>query len=324
MMAVPPNRPEDTDRDADAHWQRSAVYRSILPDPVPPGQTDPQAPASAPPELLDDPHIVAVLDTIEQSLTEPWRLDALARAAGLGPFQLHRRFRAVMGETVGGYMRRTRLDMAAVLVCRSLATILDAAMLTGYGSQAAFTRAFVRQFGFPPDRVREAALALVPPPADRHHAMAAATRPLRAGATPLIAARFHGPYQQVPQFWARFAERLRAHGFEPDAVEAVGILHDDPGITVAPHIRYDCCIVDTDPARPLRAPFRRQAMLAGDYAALEVAGPYAAIADGIFSVCALWIPRQRRAIGTGPAYEVHRRPPWGGGDFQTQVLVPLA
>jgi AraC family transcriptional regulator len=322
-MAVPPNPPDDRDHDPDAPWQRSTVYRSILPGPVSPGGTGPQASASAPPELLDDPYIVAVLDTIEQSLTEPWRLDTLARAAGLGPFQLHRRFRAVMGETVGGYIRRTRLDMSAVLVCRNLATILDAAMLTGYGSQAAFTRAFVRQFGFPPDRVREAAVALVPPPTDKHHAMAAATRPLRVGATPLIAARFHGPYQQVPKFWARFAERLRAHGFEPAAVDAVGILHDDPGITVAPHIRYDCCIVDPDPTRPLRAPFRRQALLPGDYAGLDVEGPYAAIADGIFSVCALWIPQQRRAIGTGPAYELHRRAPWDPGDFATHVLVPL-
>ena len=55
-----------------------------------------------------------VLDFIDRHLAEPVDLAALADVAHFSPFHFHRLFRAWMGETLGDYLRRRRLEVAAL------------------------------------------------------------------------------------------------------------------------------------------------------------------------------------------------------------------
>ena len=49
------------------------------------------------------------------------------------------------------------------------------------------------------------------------------------------------------------------------------------------------------------------------------------IAEAIFGICNVWMNQQRRAIGTSPAYELHKRAPWSdSGVFEATILVPLS
>jgi AraC family transcriptional regulator len=277
------------------------------------------------PAHLEDASILRVLNEIERSRSVAWRLDDLARMVGLSPYQLHRRFKRLMGETIGDYVRRTRLDMAATLLCRGYTSILEAAIETGYGSQAAFTRAFSRQFGLSPAEARKAVLQQMPVPSADHRDFARATRPQWQQHVPLIAMRFHGAHADAPRHWRRFAVYLQCLGYDLSYAKAVGILYDDPGITPAHRFRYDCCIVDVGyPAHLIGAPLRRQSIRVTEFASLDVKGPYSVIAEAVFGICNVWMSQQRRAIGTSPAYEIHRSAPWAGGGFDTTLLVPLA
>lgn len=277
------------------------------------------------PMHLEDSRILGVLNEIESSRSASWRLDDLASAVGLGPYQLHRRFTRIMGETVGDYVRRTRLDLAATLLCRGYTSILEAAIETGYGSQAAFTRAFSRQFGVSPDQARKAALKQMPAPSADHRDFARATRPERQRTVPLVAMRFHGPHEDAPRHWRRFAHHLQGLGYDLSQAKAVGILYDDPGITPPQRFRYDCCIVDEGyPAHLLSGPLRRQSVRTGEFASLAVKGAYPIVAQAIFGICSVWMVQQRRAIGTSPAYELHSTAPWIGDVFEVTLLVPLS
>ena len=275
---------------------------------------------------LEDARILAVLNQIEASRSASWRLDDLASTVGLSPYQLHRRFKLVMGETVGDYVRRTRLDMAATLLCRGYTTILEAAIETGYGSHAAFTRAFSRQFGVSPAAARKAVLKQMPIPSADHRDFARATRPQWQRRVPLIAMRFHGAHADAPRHWRRFAVYLQRLGYDLSRANAVGILYDDPGVTPEHRFRYDCCIVDEGyPAHLVGAPLRRQSIGLIEFASLDVKGPYSMIAEAIFGICNVWMNQQRRAIGTSPAYELHKRAPWSdSGVFEATIMVPLS
>lgn len=282
-------------------------------------------PASAPPETVEDRVLLAALDRIERDLSARLDLETIAADVGLSPFHFHRRFAEAMGETIGAYVRRTRLEHAATIICRTPTPILDAALRTGYNSQPAFTRAFARRFATTPSRMRAVIAAATPNATQLHHDLVQGTTAVRKEKTDLIAMRFHGGLHLIPNHWRRFARSIRAAGVSLDGAQPIGILYDDPALTAPERMRYDCALVDSGSTfPPLRAPLRRLRMREGAYAGVNVTGPHHLIAEAIFGVCLLWLPRARRLFGDAPAYEVYRAPPWASdGHFEARVLVPL-
>jgi AraC family transcriptional regulator len=107
--------------------------------------------------LPADSPIGPALRYIDQHLDEPVSLAVLAEACGLSPFHFARLFTALIGSSPVAYARRARLVMAARrLVRRPAPRLIDLALDSGFESQEAFTRAFVRSFGVPPGRFRRA------------------------------------------------------------------------------------------------------------------------------------------------------------------------
>lgn len=268
--------------------------------------------------------LLSTLDWIESDTSAPRTLEAAAARVGMSPFHFHRRFTELMGETFGAYVRRTRLAHAAALICRSSTSIIEASLRSGYSSQAAFTRAFTRQFAMAPNRLRAVAQAQAPSPQRLHFDLVDQAASVRQSALPLIGMRFHGPLLHVPNHWQHFASALQSAGLPLEHMTAVGILYDDPGFTAPEQIRYDCTVVDTHSTFPaLRAPLRRLSLREAAFVRLDVDGPYHLIPEAVFGVCAVWLPRNRRALGEAPAYEMYRAPPWlGNGGFRASLLVP--
>ena len=65
------------------------------------------------------------------------------------------RFTRIMGETPMRYLAQQRLQLAARRLEESGASIARIAFEVGYESEAAFSRAFKREFGLPPAAWRE-------------------------------------------------------------------------------------------------------------------------------------------------------------------------
>ena len=89
-----------------------------------------------------------VLEHVERHLGESLDVDGLAEVANFSPFHFHRLFSVWMGESVGEYVRRRRLESAAYrLVVQPMSSVLDIALTVGFGSAEAFARAFKDRFG---------------------------------------------------------------------------------------------------------------------------------------------------------------------------------
>lgn len=96
-----------------------------------------------------------VLDHIDRHLDAPLELAQLAEVAHFSRFHFHRVFSAWMGETLGDYARRRRLETAAFRLTRGADdSVLDIALSTGFGSGEAFARAFKLKFGCTPSQWR--------------------------------------------------------------------------------------------------------------------------------------------------------------------------
>ena len=87
-----------------------------------------------------------VVAYIDAHLDGPLDLNTLAEVAHFSQFHFHRLFSAWMGETLGDYLRRRRLEIAAMrLASQPRTAILNIALSTGFGSAEAF--AFVVGLG---------------------------------------------------------------------------------------------------------------------------------------------------------------------------------
>ena len=83
-----------------------------------------------------------------------WTLATLAKEAGASRTILAERFTRFLGEPPFTYLARWRLQLAARLLETTDDNVLQIALAVGYESEAAFNRAFKREFDLPPARYR--------------------------------------------------------------------------------------------------------------------------------------------------------------------------
>lgn len=102
------------------------------------------------------PQLWRVLDHIDANLDADLTVARLGAVAGLSLHHFHRTFSRSCGLAVHDYVRLVRLEHAAWhLAFRRQRPILDIALRCGYGSHAAFTRAFRRVVGQTPTQFRQ-------------------------------------------------------------------------------------------------------------------------------------------------------------------------
>jgi transcriptional regulator GlxA family with amidase domain len=90
---------------------------------------------------------------------DPWTLPNLAREVGVSRSVLSERFRHFLGESPIAYLTRWRLRLGARALTSTDHSVAQIASETGYESEAAFNRAFKREYGVPPARYRRQSLA---------------------------------------------------------------------------------------------------------------------------------------------------------------------
>jgi AraC-like DNA-binding protein len=79
-----------------------------------------------------------------------WTVDELARKAGLSRSALAQRFTQLLGQPPMQYLARWRLQIAAEELRKGTQSLAAISERVGYDSEAAFNRAFKREFGMPP------------------------------------------------------------------------------------------------------------------------------------------------------------------------------
>jgi AraC family transcriptional regulator, alkane utilization regulator len=99
---------------------------------------------------IADPLVGPALRLLHADPTQQWTVVSLARAIGTSRSLLAERFATLLGEPPISYLTSWRLQLAAERLSASDASVAAIAESVGYGSEAAFHRAFKRRTGEPP------------------------------------------------------------------------------------------------------------------------------------------------------------------------------
>jgi AraC-like DNA-binding protein len=101
-----------------------------------------------------DPIVGRSLGLLHSRVAHPWTIADLADEVGISRSALVERFTRYLAEPPMTYLTRWRLQLAARSLERTSRGVSDIATEIGYESEAAFSRAFKREFGQPPGRYR--------------------------------------------------------------------------------------------------------------------------------------------------------------------------
>jgi len=101
-----------------------------------------------------DPIVGKSLGLMHRRVSHPWTIASLADEVGISRSALVERFTRYLSEPPMAYLTRWRLQLAARSLEKTSRGVAEIASDVGYESEAAFNRAFKREFGRPPGRYR--------------------------------------------------------------------------------------------------------------------------------------------------------------------------
>lgn len=220
-----------------------------------------------------DPRIARAILFAERNLESAevdLSIEALAREACMSPFHFHRLFRATLGEPVSAWVRRLRLERAAMLLRHTQTPLVQIAMLCGYATQAAFTRAFARRFTVSPGAWRAAhGLSLWQqdaPPSEPPQVT-------KLGAMRVLWRRHQGDWPGMAETMAGVCRVFEERGWFRSDTSLVFFIYDEPDVTALEQQRVDLGL--TLPADADAAGWDVREVPAGPAAYVDVDGDYA-------------------------------------------------
>jgi AraC family transcriptional regulator len=267
--------------------------------------------------------IERVIKYVAEHLDEALDLERLARVACFSPYHFHRIYHAVQGETARDTVRRLRLHRAALDLIGGDLPIERIARRAGYGSQAAFTRAFRSSYGMPPSRYQGGAAA-ARKQLERNHDMYEVT--LVDSPRIHVAALAHqGDYATIGQTFERLNGLAIAADLLRPGVRSFGVYYDDPAAKPAGELRSEACVQAPD-GWPGSGALRALDIAAGRYARIEHVGPYAELGRAYAWLYGTWLLSSGEEADDRPCIEEYLNDPRQvpAHELRTTVWLPLA
>jgi len=259
-------------------------------------------------------------------------LKELAEAAAFSPFHFHRIYRELTGETPAETLARERLSRAAALLARGgLArgglAVAEVARACGYGSAAAFTRAFRAAYGLPPATYRDSGGIGAPLPTPTLNQQESAMFDIQIREEPalrLATLPHRGANTAIGTTFDRVMAWAAARGLVDAETRFIALYHDDPesiaeadlrseaGLTVGPEV------VASEGVTLHHLPPTRVAVLV-------FKGPYAELESAYTRLYREWLPASGEEPADQPPREEYLNdarslPP---SELLTAVMLPL-
>ena len=273
--------------------------------------------------------VLKVLIYIEENIDEDLTLEQLAKIACYSPFHFHRIFQVVVGETIHGYIKRLRMQIAAAKLRYSERAVTEIALDASFETPSAFTKAFKQFMGSSPKNYRSLYSAL--------NKMAQKLKELpmikpdrieiSLPDLNLLFVRKYGSYTESPQAaWQSMAHFIHENHWDRSKMRCFGISHDDPEITSENKLRYDAAIAAPKGGKE-KGEVGQQVLKGGKYAIFTHHGSYAGLEDAFNRIFLKWLPDSKESFDESRAIfceyfnmaYVHTEP----AKLVTELYIPL-
>jgi AraC family transcriptional regulator len=269
--------------------------------------------------------IERVVQHIGAHLDAALDLAALAEIASFSPYHFHRIYRSVTGETVADTVRRERLHRAAGDLVRGKGAIARIAKTAGYGSVAAFTRAFAAAYGIPPAQYRRQGRLLSPAreTGNEEHAMYSVEL-RQIGPLRLAAFDHAGSYMEIGPVFERLFAWAGGRGLLRPDTRMIGLYYDDPAAVPVAKLRSKAAVTLPDGQTP-DGGAQVVELPGGRHAVTRHKGPYAELEMAYGWLYREWLPTSGQEPADWPIFEEYLNNPRTvpPAEWLTDICMPL-
>jgi len=282
----------------------------------------------------------AALDYIDRNLGDDASLAKLAAIACFSPFHFHRIFSAFVGEPPAEYVRRLRLEKAAVrLVNDPSDPVTEIALACGFSTSALFCRLFKSHFGMTPTVWREGGCEKRKNgqqvrkdgkdgrPRPEYRVPDRTRKPeRRTDMTKAPAVRI----EDVPPLRVAYVKHMKGYedsagigeafetlfcwagprGYMGPEARILGVSLDSPDVTPKDKCRYYACVIVNDRAEP-DGRVGLMTLSSGKYAVGRFAGGTGIFRKAYEAMYGGWLPKSGWQPDDAPAFESYVGEPSG-------------
>lgn len=268
-----------------------------------------------------------IIEYINNHLSEEMDLSLLAERANFSPFHFHRIMKAFLGESLGNFIVRLRVETAARLLRYTDLPVQDIAYRIGYDVPSSLSKAFKSFYGISPIKFRNNKNHTIMRPSLLNDELnIKAPKILDLETKDVIYIQLFGDYSGLdfPGTWGRLWLYVKENKLFSAGIEHICIYHDDPKVTASDKLRTDICLVVHKPVRP-KGEIGTKEMKGGKYAVFLYQGPYEHLGSVYDTIYGKWLPESGCKLRDVPAFEKYLNHPdrTSPEKLKTEIYVPI-
>ncbi|AXT19862.1 helix-turn-helix domain-containing protein [Flavobacteriaceae bacterium AU392] len=268
-----------------------------------------------------------ITEYIHNNLDKKISISTLAEISHFSPYHFHRISRALLGEPIGVYISRIRIETAAKMIRYSKLPIEDIAYSVGYDAPSSLSKAFKNHFNIPPIYYRK----------HRHHTIKTTNimevslnikkpKILTIDNKYCLFYSMQGAYQTLDyaNAWAKLWNEVKTQKLFTAGIEHIGLPFDDPNVTDDEKIRYEACLIIHKTAKP-SGETGVKTLTGGAFAVFHYQGSYANFPQVYNFIFNTWLMENNYQLRDEPVREKYLNNPnkTEESKLKTEIYIPI-
>jgi len=268
-----------------------------------------------------------IVEYINDHLGEELDLNILADKANFSPFHFHRIMKAFLGESLGAYIMRLRVETAARLLRYTELPIQDIAYRLGYDVPSSLSKAFKSFYGISPKEFRNNKMYTIMKPSLLNEDLKLKAPKIQdLESKKAIYIQLIGEYSSLDfeGTWTKLWQYVKENKLFSAGIEHLCIYHDDPKVTASDKLRTDVCLTIHKPTQA-KGEIGLKEIKEGKYAAFLYQGSYEHLGSVYDTIYGKWLPESGYKLRDVPAFEKYVNNPSDTLEekLKTEIYVPI-
>jgi len=268
-----------------------------------------------------------VIEYIGNNLDKEMDLNELSEISNFSIYHFHRIFKAMIGESIGAFVVRMRVETAARLLRYTSLPVQDIAYSVGYNVPSSLTKVFRQFYNISPKDYRNNKSYTIMKPLQLYPDVELkAPKIVEIEPKKAIYVRLIGNYQTIDycggyyKLWAFVKEnKLFTAG-----IEHLTASHDDPKVTETDKLRTDVCLVVHKPVVP-KGDIGVRDIPGGKFAVFTYVGPYMNLYTVFDTIYRKWLPESGYRLRMEQGFEKYLNNPDNteSEKLKTEIYLPI-
>lgn len=269
-----------------------------------------------------------VIDYVHAHIGENISLATLADVSGFSMYHIHRILKAFLGESIGNFIIRSRMEKAAWMLRGTEMSIAEIAWEVGYDTPSSLTRVFQSMYGVSPSAYRNDKTITLMKETNIRHDLDLKTGVKELPSRNFMYIRCFGPYKKIDftGVFSRLYKYMSSQFKRPETpdFEFTCVYLNDPSTTPAEKLMTDLGFCMEEAITP-KGEIGYREIPAGKYLCALYKGPYDRLSDVYDTVLGKVIPEMGLRLRDEPAIECYPNDPRKEKpeNYLTEIQIPI-